>query len=61
MTNELITQLLNDSVIVDSICNRCREIFEYYRDDKLNLSLIEKIYLQGVVDGVFISLKVGID
>jgi len=61
MYNELITQLLNDSVIADSINNRCREIFEYYRNDQLDLSLIEKIFLQGVLEGIFITLKVGID
>lgn len=61
MYNELLTQLLNDSVIADSIDKRCREIYEYYRNNQLDRALIEIIFLQGVLEGIFISSKMGID
>jgi len=53
----MLTQLLNDSNLKEYLHTRYQEIIELYHDDPLNLPLNEKIYLQGVIDGIYICSK----
>ena len=53
----MLAQLLDDSTLREYLHKRYQEIVELHKGDPLDLPLSEKIYLQGVMDGIHIMLK----